>query len=434
MTDSQKSNTVNIAMMCRMAKGMLSKSFARIKFNFGEADWGEMKSSKFGLYIHVPFCKRLCAFCPFYKVLYKEDLKEAYLEGILKEIRMRGLEGKAEWLYMGGGTPNLLRPEEIGQILSTLRNYVKLENVGMEGNPAQFTTDYLKKIKDVGMNKISMGIESLKPETLEKINRDKTDESRIREITECAKDLGLSVNVDLMVGLPGQKRDDFLSDVKRLAEIGPQQITTYPFLVIPGVHVRPEISSKEMFDTIESAGIILREHGYDRDSIWIFSKNRNIYDSSGDELVVDYLGFGPASFSKVGKVQMVNPPLEIYLDMIAKEKPLAFRTEVDEKADVWRRFAHELYNLKLDERVIKDMPISVKSVLLLLKLTGNVKGVKISDKGRLFVHEITKTVVESLPFPLSDNNAIENLDEYVKTLKTEQSVEESRTAMLQRMK
>jgi len=399
-------------MMGKIAKKMISRNFSRIQFTFREVDWRSMKPSEFGLYVHVPFCTRLCSFCPFYKVLYQEDLKEAYLQALLSEIEMRRPKGVARWLYLGGGTPNLLDHREVGRIISALEEHAEIRNIGMEGNPAQFTDDYIRELGRMGVHKISTGVETLNPESLNRVNREKVGSSKVQAIVEGANDQGIKVNIDLMVGLPGQSGADFLSDVEELADIGLNQITTYPFMTIPGVSVRPEMSSQTMFEMIEKANKILLPHGYSRDSIWIFSRTSDVYDSSGDELVRDYLGFGPAAFSRVADKQVVNPPLQVYLDMMKNETSFGLVSEVDESADIWRKFAHQLYGLELDADSIEELPTSVKLLLGLLKLTGNVSKDKVTEKGRRFVHDVTKTVVETLPFPLSNPEAIKNLDEY----------------------
>jgi coproporphyrinogen III oxidase-like Fe-S oxidoreductase len=409
-------------MLNRIANRRLSNSFSKIKFTFTDVNWDEISTDHVGIYIHVPFCEQLCAFCPFHKVIYRRELKDLYLKAIEKEIHQRGVSGEVEWVYIGGGTPNLLNPAEIGRILEALRKHVDLANIGMEGNPIQFTPEYLEQIRKIGVEKLSTGVESLKPDTLQLVNRAKADEAQIQSVVDFAKDLGFTVNVDLMVGLPKQSDADFLYDVDRVGAINPQQITTYPFMEIPGVRVAPEMDSRSMFDLIEQADKILTGHGYFRENVWVFSKTKKIYDSARDELVIDYLGFGAAAFSKVNGVQMVNPPLALYLDMLQNGKTLAFRTTVDENSEHWRIFAHELYNLRLDPKVIKEMPRSIKFVLSLLKLARNVKGDLVTQKGRFFVHDLTKTVVESLPFPVNNPLAVANYDEYEKLLATAQTI------------
>lgn len=337
---------------------------------------------------------------------------------------MSRLNGKACWLYIGGGTPNLLTAHEVKDVLTYLKEFVSLGEIGMEGNPTQFTSQYLEKISDSDVLKISMGIESFQHATLKAVSRAAADQKFIANIVDDAQNLGISVNIDMMVGLPKQSKQGCLRDAEIVANMEPNQVTFYPFLVIPGVRAEPSMSSKQMFETIEGAWDVFRQYGYRRDSIWVFSKDGHIYDSAKDELVTDYLGFGPAAFSTCGNVQVVNPPIEIYLRMLKQDKRFAFLSKLDEKAKFWRLFSHELYKLRIDPKTIAKMPFSVKLVLKLLKATGNVQGLRVTDKGRYFVHEITKTVVESLPFPLSNPSTIENLSEYKEFLMTSQREEQ----------
>jgi oxygen-independent coproporphyrinogen-3 oxidase len=121
-------------MIPAISKHMLSRSFSKISFEFKTLDWldSDVESSRFGLYIHVPFCRMFCSFCPFYKVLYDEKLKVKYLEAVESEVKMRGLKGNASWLYIGGGTPNLLKAEEICKLLSHLSGFVEVDE-GRDG-------------------------------------------------------------------------------------------------------------------------------------------------------------------------------------------------------------------------------------------------------------------------------------------------------------
>ncbi|MEM3518633.1 MAG: radical SAM protein [Nitrososphaerales archaeon] len=406
-------------MIPAIAKYMLSRSFSKINFTFKPLDWLEsgFNSSKFGLYLHVPFCKMFCSFCPFYKVLYDEKLKKKYIESVKSEVKLRGLKGSASWLYIGGGTPNLLKAEEIWEILAYLREFMELRDVGMEGNPFEFTPEYLEKIGDAGVTKISMGVETFQTDALKAVKRAKANERLVDKIVSSAQKIGISVNIDLMVGLPKQSLKGCLKDIETIAGIGPDQVTIYPYLLIPGVTADPGADSLSMFKTIESAWDILEENGYKRDSIWVFAKSHRIYDSAKDELVSDYFGLGPAAFSTIGNIQIVNPPIEIYLHTLREGKRLAFYSKLDENAKAWRAFAHELYKLRLDPEVCSKLPLSVKTVLQILRTTGYVKGFNVTNKGRYLVHEITKTVVETLPFPLSNPNRIKNISEYEEILK-----------------
>ncbi|MEM4292886.1 MAG: radical SAM protein [Thermoplasmata archaeon] len=406
-----------LPMIPEISKAMLARSFSKVKFTFTSIDWNAetTNSTSFGLYIHVPFCRMFCAFCPFYKVRYDEKLKEKYLDALKEEVKLRAVQGKASWLYMGGGTPNLLKPEEISEMLSAVSGNVELEEVGMEGNPFGFKPEYLEKIS-AWVSKVSMGVETLQASALTAVGRAKATEKMVESVVNAAQGLGLSVNIDLMVGLPNQNLKGFLKDVEIIGDIGPDQVTIYPYLLIPGVRAKPGMDAQAMFRAIEKAWEFLREKGYRRDSVWVFAKGKRIYDSSKDELVDAYFGFGPGAFSTCGNIQIVNPPIELYLESIKSRKRYAFYAELEEKAKSWRRFAHELYKLQLDPNVCTTLPPSIKFVFQIFRVAGYVKGYEVTKKGTYFVHDLTKTVVETLPFPLSNPKSIKNYEEYRETL------------------
>ncbi|MFN3268087.1 MAG: radical SAM protein [Zestosphaera sp.] len=398
--------------MSAIAKQMISRRFSRIKFRFGEIEWREPSIGEFGLYIHVPFCRMYCLYCPFYKVYFDERLKEKYLEGVKQEVELRGVNGKAVWTYVGGGTPNLLRPEELRSLLSHLSQFVELGEVGMEGNPFEFTPEYLEKIAEAGISKVSVGVESFQTNTLRAVKRAYADKKVIERVVKAAQKFGLSVNIDLMVGLPEQSREGCVKDVRTIADIGPDQVTIYPYIVIHGVKVNPAMRPKFMFEIIEESWEILKDYGYDRDSIWVFTKGPHIYDTSKEELVRDYFGLGPGAFSTINNIQTVNPPIELWLRSVNNSKRLAFYTRLDSESRAWRTFAHELYKLRLNPEVISKLPRKIRAVFSLLRITGHVKGFEVTKKGIYLVHELTKTVVESLPFPLNKLESVENYSEY----------------------
>ncbi len=363
-----------------MAKQMISRRFLRIKFRFGEIEWRDPSTKEFGLYIYVPFCRMSCLYCPFYKVYFNERLREKYLEGVKKEAELRGVNGKAVWTYVGGGTPNLLRPEELRNLLSHLSQFVELGEVGMEGNPFEFTSKYLEKIAVAGVSKISVGVESFQAGALRAVKRAYANEKLIENVVKTARGLGLSVNIDLMVGLPRQSREGCVKDVETIASIGPDQVTIYPYIVIPGVKVDPGMRPRLMFDVIEEGWETLKSYGYGRDSIWVFAKGPRIYDTSKEELVRDYFGLGPSTFSTISDLQTVNPPIELWLRSINNSKRPTFHTRLDEESRAWRIFAHELYKLRLNPDVISKLPRKIRAVFSILRITGHVKGLEVTKK------------------------------------------------------
>lgn len=399
-------------MIVEKSKEMISKSLAKSTYNFKEIQWKDIRSEEFGIYVHVPFCFSFCDYCPYYKEIYQEDKKSAYLEALVSEIDLRQFAGTAKWLYFGGGTPNTLNADDIGLILETFHRKVVLTDVGMEGTPNLFTLEYLDEIIKQGVNKISIGVETFNEEVLYRHGRRDKNRADLQRIISHAQNLGIMVNVDMLIGLPGQTSQDSIMDIEKLTEIGPNQITTYPYMMIKSVRSGRGLSSVEQFETIEKMHSSLEKHSYRRDSVWVSVRDGPIYDSSKDELVGDYLGFGPGAFSTQGSLKIVNPELDVYLKMIETGRWFAFVSETSDLANSWRRFSRQIYGLKFEPSLSQTLPFPIRLFLSLLKLTGYIEKENFTDKGRYLAHEITRTVVESLPFPLQNPSCVENYEQY----------------------
>ena len=400
------------------SKKMMTRTFRKTTYHYGETPRPTF-TDHFGVYIHVPFCYRKCTFCPFYKEMYDPILKDRYVVALITEIKRTTIEGKSNWVYFGGGTPNTLSIEELKQILDTLRDKIELSQVGIELLPALVTEEYLEGLHAIGFRKISIGIETFHEASITKTDRKGTTASHISNIITYAQSLGLHVAVDLMIGLPEQTEETFRDDIEKIVEMHPNQITIYPYMIIRNVKAVPSFSTKEQFVLIENAAKALVANGYERKSVWIFVlpqiKNQDVYDSAKDELVSDYCGFGPASFSTYGAYKAVKPELSVWLDCIEKGKDHSFVAPKTKSTDDWRRFANRIYDLKLDSSY--KFPFYIRFFDTLLRLTGYHRDGHLTEKGRHFSHEITKAVVESLPFPIQDPSCVENYGEYVEMKK-----------------
>lgn len=366
----------------------------------------------FGIYIHVPFCYSVCSFCPFYKEIFSEDLKGQYLEAILKEIDNTDMQGKAKWIYFGGGTPNTLTTKDLYDIVERIRRKVQIDSMGIELLPTILKNDYLKELKDIGFTKISVGVESFSNKVASKTGRKIAKNEEIEKIINLSQTLGLGTNVDMMVGLPDQNPDTFREDIKNINALRPDQVTIYPFMILKGVKARPSISSYEQFRLIEEASEILRGSGYSRKNVWAFAIHDDLYDSSRDELIEDYIGFGPGAFSTYGDSKIVNSELDVYVKNYRRGKNMKFIAYKSKASDEWRKFAKMIYELKCDNHK-NHLASYIKLFMWILKITGYSSQGMLTEKGIIFAHEITKAVVESLPLPIRNHNCIENYDEYI---------------------
>jgi len=389
---------------------MIKKSFEKTVYEFTEIPELKLRDN-FGIYIHVPFCYKKCSFCPFYKELFNRNLKEKYLKAIFTEINRTEYKSGPKWVYIGGGTPNTLNISELGAIIRCLQKKSKLRSIGIELLPSLLSREYIKGLKDIGFTKISLGVESLSETVINKTDRTGLGKEKIKELVDYARTLNLWVNLDMMVGLPEQIPEVFLNDIKNVSDIFPDQITIYPYMIIRGQKPKGYMEDRIQFNLIEQASKLLMPKGYSRKNVWVFAYGNDIYDSSGDELVRDYLGFGPSAFSTFGNWKIVNPELKIYLKNFDNNKKMGLVAKNSKSSNDWRRFAKMIYDLKCINQ--KELPFYISLFVLILRLFGYSRNGHLTEKGRIFAHEITKTVVESLPFPIQNPNCIKNYNEYV---------------------
>ena len=398
-------------MITEKSKKMMVKSFEKTVYSFKETPTPSFNEN-YGIYIHVPFCEKKCSFCPFYKEIYSDEKKSLYIKAIVNEIEQKNISGKPHWIYFGGGTPNILQINDLSIIINALKRKITLPDIGIEILPKLASPDYFEKLKKIGFTKISLGIETLDETLLKKNNRAYTEPDKIFELIRLAKKIGFWTNVDMMVGLPNQSEQTFIDDIKKISEHMPSQITTYPYMIIRNIKAKASMPNKKQFELIEQAGKILENNYYQRQGIWIFATGSNIYDSSRDELITDYAGFGPAAFSTCGNWKVVNPDLDIYFKNYKDKTDLSFVAPKTKSTDDWRQFARMIYDLKCIPD--KKHPFHINMFINTLRIFGYSKKGRLTKKGVFFAHEITKTVVESLPFPLQNEHIVENFKEYKK--------------------
>ena len=388
---------------------MLQRSFAGTVYHFQKVPPMSYRGN-FGVYVHIPFCRSKCSFCPFYKEVYSEEACTGFLEAIVREIEESDIEGAAKWVYFGGGTPNILPIHAIVSIKNTIGRKLSLEAVGIELLPALIQKSYLQELAANGFTKISIGIESFSREILRTTGRTLSMSDNYREMVAFAQSRDMWVNTDLIVGLPDQQREDFLDDIRQVRSIRPDQVTIYPLMTIRGAKPQAGIPSGEQFCLIEEASELLAGEGYTRKNIWTYALGDGLYDSSADELVDNYIGFGPSAFSTWERWKVVNPPLDKYAAMLAKGERMGLVAAKSKATDDWRQFARMVYDLK--GHTDPDLPGYVNAVIALLRRARYVSNGTLTSKGRKFAHTITKTVVESLPFPIQNPGCVDNWEEY----------------------
>lgn len=283
------------------------------------------------LYIHVPFCVKKCAYCDFLSFPADEGTKRRYVEKLMEEMRTMGAvcrDNTVSTVFVGGGTPSILKGEWMEELFSVLRENFSLEpdaEISMEANPGTVTKEKLFSYRRAGINRLSFGLQSAKERELSALGRIHSFEDFL-ESFRAARECGFeNINVDLMSALPGQTADSWMETLKRTAELSPEHISAYSLIVEEGTPfyeaygseagrklLPDEETEREMYHRTKA---FLRECGYERYEISNYAKPgfaclHNIGYWTG----VPYLGLGLGAASYLnGKRFSGHGDMETYL-------------------------------------------------------------------------------------------------------------------------
>jgi oxygen-independent coproporphyrinogen III oxidase len=202
-------------------------------------------SSALGLYLHIPFCSAICHYCNFNRGLFDAELKAAYVAALVEEIRRSGDGAPADTLYFGGGTPSLLEPAEIARIIDACRMSFAVSadaEISLEMNPETASTERLAGCRAAGVNRLSLGVQSLRDDELKRLGRIH-DAARVRAAVSLARREGFAnISLDLMMWLPEQTIDQWLSSVDGVIALAPEHVSLYLLEIYPGSPLRDEMA------------------------------------------------------------------------------------------------------------------------------------------------------------------------------------------------
>ncbi len=269
-------------------------------------DWTPPHIECTSLYLHVPFCRHFCPYCPYTKVPYCEALVEPFTLAAIAQVDWwADAVGPAEItsVYIGGGTPTLAL-ESVARVLRRVRERFRLTgDICIETNPADVDDETVRRLHAMGVALVSLGVESFQPENLAMLGRDYQPLVAERALALLAESNFASVNADLMFALPRQTAADVTADLARAAQLGADQLTTYPLFTFPyttvGNYLRltavrmPNLRMRQAHYRAISRWCA--EHGLERVSVWGFKRGAVPRYSS---VIRDgYLGVGPGAGS-----------------------------------------------------------------------------------------------------------------------------------------
>ena len=289
-----------------------------------------------GIYIHIPFCKRRCIYCDFFSTTQSEK-KPTYVHALCQELDMRKdyLESEdIETIYLGGGTPSQLSQEELEEIFSTIYHIYKVKDdaeITLEANPDDLTSEYVTMLRQLPINRISMGIQTFQEETLKLLHRRHTAKQAIEAFERCREAGFQNISIDLMYGLPGETLDTWKQDLQQAIALHPEHISAYHLIYEEDtalwklreqhqVEEADEDLSLTLFTTLIDE---LTEAGYQHYEISNFclpglhSRHNSSY-WTGKK----YLGCGPSAHSFNGTSRQWNvASLSAYIDGIQQGNP-----------------------------------------------------------------------------------------------------------------
>ena len=307
------------------------------------------------LYVHLPFCASRCGYCAFVVEVGALDRRDAYLEAVLAELdREAGRLGALESVYLGGGTPTLMRGRRIARLLERIGPMLAPgAEVTVEANPETVERRLLRELRAAGVTRVSLGVQSFQPHLLRALERQATPEVA-RRAAGCARAAGFeSLSVDLLFAVPGQTPADLESDLAEVVALGPDHVSWYELELKPGSRLGQ--TGLEAFDEDAAADAYrrvvagLEEAGYR----WYETAN---FARPGHECrhsraywgAADYLGIGVGAVSTVAGLRWRNAPgLGRYLAALAAGEPPP-RTAEPLDADTRRR-ERWMLALRLDE-------------------------------------------------------------------------------------
>lgn len=264
------------------------------------------EKKELSLYVHIPFCVKKCNYCDFLSFSSKEEEKERYVQALCNEIKQyQPLQNnyRIQTIFFGGGTPSLLKEEQMERIFSYIYKSFQVDQkaeITVEMNPNTITENKLKCYKQIGINRLSLGLQTTDNERLKLLGRIHTYEQFL-EGYELARKLGFSnVNIDLMSALPTEKLYDYQLDLERIISLQPEHISSYSLIMEEGTpfynndkifeQLPTEEEDRQMYEMTEQ---MLLEAGYERYEISNYARNgkeckHNIVYWTGRE----YLGLG----------------------------------------------------------------------------------------------------------------------------------------------
>ena len=382
------------------------------------------------LYVHIPFCHKLCYFCGCNKIVTRQQHKaDQYLDALEQEIRHRAplfTQRHVTQLHWGGGTPTYLNKAQISRLMNLLRenfHFTADAEISIEVDPREIELDVIDHLRAEGFNRLSMGVQDFNKEVQRLVNREQ-DEEFIFALLNHAREIGFtSTNIDLIYGLPKQTPESFAFTLKRVAELNPDRLSVFNYAHLPTLFAAQRKikdadlpTAQQKLDILQETISSLTDAGYQfigmdhfarpdnelavaqRDGV--LHRNFQGYTTQGD---TDLLGMGVSAISMIGDCYAQNQKeLKLYYQQVDERGDALWRGIALTRDDCIRRDVIKalICNFRLDYAAVEqqwdlnfaDYFAEVLKLLAPLENDGLVdvdeKGIQVTPKGRLLIRNI----------------------------------------------
>ncbi len=371
---------------------------------------------RLGLYLHVPFCRRPCPYCPYNRVEYDESLYRRYEAAVHQEIDLvarrladaRAGSGDARprivSLYLGGGTPTVV-PDSLARMVTHITEaFGPASDVCVELHPSAMDDACLEMLQHVGVTMVSIGVESLSDRLLELIGRSH-DAAAAEDAVRRAVARGFdAVNVDLMFALPTQTLDELDRDVQRILALGVDQVSAYPIFGFPYTDLGRKLGIKNirrprgdlirrMLDLISRRSY---QQGFRQCAVWSFLRPGSKKFSSVTRH--HYLGFGPSAASMTGEMFHVNTfSVRQYIKALPDRLPVALAMPVSRRLEMaywlyWRAYEMNIPRRGFRELFGEELDAVYGRLMILLKRLGMIHelngGYRLTEQAAYWIHRL----------------------------------------------
>ena len=360
------------------------------------------------LYVHIPFCPKVCPYCSFYKEASDRNKTQGFLDAVLLELEAFGAEKvRPSTIFFGGGTPSALSPRQLSYLLGGLRERLDLSDLQewtLEMNPATVSQEKAELLLSLGVNRISMGVQAWQSDLLIRLGRVHSAAQALRSY-EILRRAGFKrLNLDLIFGIPGQTPAQWEESLLKTIDLNPEHISAYCLtyeedteyfrLLAAGRLTQNEVQDADLF---ESTMEILARHGYSQYEISNYARpgeecRHNLAYWGGQ----NYLGLGPSAFSTVSGRRWQNvADTSSYVDQIQRQgsaqafcESLSSSTQLSEKIVFGLRT-----NRGISEELVEPWSENINDLESAGYIQRQAGAIKLSRSGRMVADAIGELFV-----------------------------------------